>query len=402
MFWQTEDGAIEKLLRAHRPESVACGGFDPDLAAAYAERLLNPSEQSRYETHLSECAACRKTAVAMMRAIEADRPREVKRIEKTIWDALKGLAVALTTPRAAIAATAVVVLAASFAFIVLRQPQTDSRMANTSQPAQKAADQSAIPSASVAPTSEPSANAQSGRSLIAQARREDKEDKAEADKAAEEKSEAAGAPSAPSEQPAKSGEEIAAAKTDEPRKAETEKSEPAAPPATEEKPLEKIEGGRRVPDDDRSARSRVSTLRPGVVDGEAREGGKEKKVIRPDDAVARGEASSSGGTAGRIAAPAGSASLRDSKDEAKRAKGTPEIRVGGKKFYFLNNTWTDRDYNPEKEMAVVPVIRGSEQYRELIAKYAGLKIYFESERFAEERAIIVYKNTVYKLSPPEK
>jgi hypothetical protein len=157
-----------------------------------------------------------------------------------------------------------------------------------------------------------------------------------------------------------------------------------------------------VPDDDRDARSRVSTLRPGVVDGEAREGGKEKKVIRPDDAVARGEASSSGGTAGRIAAPAASASLRDSKDEAKRARGTPEIRVGGKRFYFLNNTWTDKDYKPEKEMPVIPVVRGSEQYRELIAKYVGLKIYFESERFAEERAIIVYKNTVYKLSPPEK
>lgn len=406
MFWQTEDQAIEKILRARRATDAACRGFDPDLAAAYVERSLTSTEQARYEIHLSECAGCRKTTVALMRAVEADKPDAVKRVEKPGWaDALKGLAVALATPRAAIAATAVIILAASFAFVMLRQPQMSNvQQARSNEPVQKAEAQSA-PSSSVAPTEEQVANDQPGRPLIAKAGRAEREQGSEA--AEEKKAATSEQPPAPpdKEQPVKVAEGDAAAKTDEmARKSENEKPEPTQPPpATEDKPLPRIEGERSVPSDDKDARSRVSTLRPGVVDGEAREGGKEKKVIRPDDAVARGEAGSSGSTAGRIAAPPASSRLRDSKDEAKfRAKGTPEIRVGGKKFYFLNNTWTDKDYKPEKEMPVVPVVRGSALYKELLTKNAGLKIYFESERFAEERAIIVYKNTVYKLSPPEK
>jgi hypothetical protein len=340
-----------------------------------------------------------------MRAIEAEKPEAARRVEKSGQaDALKGFIVALMTPRTAIAATAVLVLAASFAFIILRQPQMSlDQQARSSEPVQQAEAQPAAPPSFVAPQSEPAASNAQPERFVAKAGRADKEDES---KAAEEKNEAASAPppAAPKEQPAKPGEEDKAKTDEQPRKSETEK--PAAappPPATEEKPLEKIDGARSVPTDDKDARSRVSTLRPGVVDGEATEGGKEKKVIRPDDAVARGEAKSSGGTAGRIASPPAGSSLRDPKDEVKsRPKGTPEFRIGGKKFYFLNNTWTDKDYNPEKEMPVVPVVRGSTLYKELLTKNAGLKIYFESDRFSEERAIIVYKKTVYKLSPPEK
>ncbi len=405
MFWQTEDKAIDNLLRVRRVTDAVCRGFDPDLAAAYVERSLTSTEQARYEIHLSECAGCRKTTVALMRAVEADQPRAGKRIEKTGWaDMLKGSVIALATPRTALAATAVIVLAASFAFVILRQPQMgDTRQARASQPAQKTEAQSAPQPDSVAPAPEQDADDQPTRPLLAKASRANSEQETAL---AEEKKDAASEPPAsPVAQPtAKAAEENAAARTDEiARKSENEKSESAPPPPTEDKPLPKIEGGRSVPSDDSDARSRVSTLRPGVVDGEATEGGKEKKVIRPDDAVARGEAGSTSGTAGRIAAPPASSRLRDSKDEAKsRAKGTPEIKIGGKKFYFLNDTWTDKDYKPEKEMPVVPVVRGSALYKELLTKNAGLKIYFESERFAEERAIIVYKNTVYKLSPPEK
>lgn len=404
MFWQTEDKAIEKLLRARRITDAACRGFDPDLASAYVERSLTSTEQARYEIHLSECAGCRKTTVALMRSVEADKPDAVRRVEKPGWgDALKGLAVALATPRSAIAATAVIVIAASFAFVVLRQPQTaDTEQARANQPEQKAEAQPAQLS-SVAPAEDQAPDAQSGRPLLAKAGRAEREQESED---AEEKKDATSEPPAPptSQPTVKAAEGDAAAKTEEmARKTESEKSDSAPPPPTEDKPLPRIEGARSVPGDGRDDRSRVSTLRPGVVDGEAREGGKEKKVIRPDDAVARGEAASTSGTAGRIASPPTSSRLRDSKDEAKsRPKGTPEIRVGGKKFYFLNNTWTDKDYKPEKEMPVVPVVRGSALYKELLTKNAGLKIYFESERFAEERAIIVYKNTVYKLSPPEK
>ncbi|HET9531053.1 MAG TPA: hypothetical protein VFQ92_11925, partial [Blastocatellia bacterium] len=82
-------------------------------------------------------------------------------------------------------------------------------------------------------------------------------------------------------------------------------------------------------------------------------------------------------------------------------RGTPERRIAGKRFYLLNDVWTDKDYKPGKEMAEVTIIRDSDLYKEVLAKRNGLKTYFT--RFDEkERAIIVYKDTVYKLEPPKK
>src|SRR5882724_10026268 len=70
-FGKTKDGVIDILLRGYvsRPAnpSLACPEFDPDLANAYIERRLPSGSRSRYEHHLSECGACRKNVVALVR-----------------------------------------------------------------------------------------------------------------------------------------------------------------------------------------------------------------------------------------------------------------------------------------------------------------------------------------------
>ncbi|PYT05311.1 MAG: hypothetical protein DMF60_12380, partial [Acidobacteria bacterium] len=73
-------------------------------------------------------------------------------------------------------------------------------------------------------------------------------------------------------------------------------------------------------------------------------------------------------------------------------------RINKKDFFFRDNTWTDKDYDPNKDLPVVTIVRDSNVYRELLAKRASLRPYFEG--FPEnQRAIIVYKGTVYKLIP---
>ena len=114
----------------------------------------------------------------------------------------------------------------------------------------------------------------------------------------------------------------------------------------------------------------------------------------------------------RLRRPAGSGerrglaepSPRSRRDEANTGgaafapRGSPTRKVGGKKFWLSKDTWTDKDYNPNKELPVVTIERDSDIYKELLTKRSGLKLYLMG--FGEgERAIFVYKGTVYRLVP---
>ena len=65
---------------------------------------------------------------------------------------------------------------------------------------------------------------------------------------------------------------------------------------------------------------------------------------------------------------------------------------------LLDDVWTDRDYDPDKNQPVVNLVRDSNVYKEVLGKQAGLKAYLDAFREGE-RAIIVYKGKVYKLIP---
>jgi hypothetical protein len=181
---------------------------------------------------------------------------------------------------------------------------------------------------------------------------------------------------------------------------------PAPPPAAqadEQKKLAHInpEEALRLKKDKDSVN--VTPLKPGQAGVEAKTKDR-TATIRPEDAVAPASESSSGDSArrGRIASDQPGRAFRKSESRpATPKRGTPERKISGKKFYLLNDVWTDKDYKPEKEMAMVKIVRNSDLYKELLAKRSGLKTFF-TQFDEQESAIIVYKDTVYRLVPPEK
>jgi hypothetical protein len=75
-----------------------------------------------------------------------------------------------------------------------------------------------------------------------------------------------------------------------------------------------------------------------------------------------------------------------------------ERKLSGKKFLLKDGAWTDKDFDPDKDLPVVTIIRDSNVYKEVLGKRPGLKPFLTGFS-AAERAIIVYKGTVYKLIP---
>ncbi|HWO02327.1 MAG TPA: hypothetical protein VNS63_23985, partial [Blastocatellia bacterium] len=103
---------------------------------------------------------------------------------------------------------------------------------------------------------------------------------------------------------------------------------------------------------------------------------------------------------GAFAPPASSIHGGQKLSETVRARGTAERKIGKKRFWLRDDVWTDNDYRPEKEMPMVPIVRDSDVFKELIGKRPSLKGYLTA--FAEnERAIVVYKGTIYKLIPQQ-
>src|SRR4051794_1375804 len=130
MFWKTQDHAIDRLLGAERARlsepARTCREFDPNLANAYVERSLTTTEIARYEQHLSECAGCRKSIVALARMAEAD-PVFSRAEAKSFSLAgqrqggVKRLLGAMSAPQWAMAAAVVLVFAISLPLLLSRK-----------------------------------------------------------------------------------------------------------------------------------------------------------------------------------------------------------------------------------------------------------------------------------------
>lgn len=427
MFGKNEDRVIDNLLRANtRGRSGAptsCREFDPDLANAYIERSLTASERAGYERHLSECHPCRSSMVALARMAEAEAaPAALAQPvrEPGRFATLKSLFTAPILPRVAAAALAVIVLAISIPLLISRKDSTPSPAATPSEAAvdQKAESVDKLKQAS-APASE-GFNAKQGTTPTPEAARPTKSEQENIQPAqneialakqppAEPDSAATGARAIRNEppQPDKVEASRAGESTSQERKTESDalliaKDQPPAPPppASEQKPLEQIDAdkARRLPRRDNDAASMM--IRPGRTDGAP--GAEKARAIRPNDAIAttpRSEAAGSGTQRG-LAAPSPRA-MREREDasNSSSARGGSTLRkVGSKKFWLSKDTWMDKDYNPNKEMPEVTVERDSDIYKELLTKRSGLKLYLIG--FGEgERAVFVYKGTVYKLIP---
>lgn len=398
---QTKDGVIDNLLRAYvsRPTNPhqVCPDFDPDRASAYIERALTRASRLRYERHLSECAACRKSVVALKRMADADTAAPAypaRDVPRSSWlSTAKRVFGAMSQPQWAMATAAVIVLAISLPLLLSRNQGREASVAivETDKP------QSAPASAS--PGANPASGDTASSSVVASSKQREKTDilAKNAPSASKTTDAAAGAGAVDdlSKKPEVTG---APQQADEQRKAE---GQLAPAPA---------QGGAALGSQVAKKDSDQSRQQQPEKDS-AQQASESKAVARADEPSAKKE---NEGRAEEAAAPpppaspsevarsrsglkrSGKLSLRDSATgEAVRPE---ERKFSGKKFLFTDGAWTDKDFDPNKDLPVVTIIRDSNVYKEVLSKRPGLKPFLTGFP-AAERAIIVYKGTVYKLIP---
>ncbi|MEK6323164.1 MAG: zf-HC2 domain-containing protein [Acidobacteriota bacterium] len=406
-FGKTKDGVIDSLLRAYvsRPGNPpqACPEFDPDLANAYIERSLPPGSRSRYEEHLSECAACRKNVVALVRLNDtAASVPPARDKDRAAWLAgARQVLGSLSRPQWAMATAAVLVLAISLPVLLSRDEnrprQQVSEAISAGQPAANPQSASRPAEANPVASSRPAA-ADSSTSPAAPSRKRETDTVATNSPEGARNAVGPGGGERAAEQSQKSEAKSPAEPLEAQRKSQGQlASQPPAQAAAASSQVAKNESEeRRQEQQSKDSAQQAREARPGRVD-EPRDRDKTAKA----DEVTPPPATASSSELGRVRAglrrTAPKLALRDSAGESVRPT---ERRVNKKEFLFRNNTWTDKDFDPNKNLPVVTIIRDSNVYREEIDKSAKLKAYFMG--FSEtERAIIVYKGKVYKLIPQQ-
>jgi len=395
---RSREDSINSLLRAYvsRPGSRECSEFDADLANAYIERSLTRASRSRYEQHLSECAPCRKNVIALSRLVEPEsQPSISVRASRTGGRKIFGVT---AWARWATVAAAVIVLAISLPLLLTRNANRVAQ--DGSQPA---AELQASDSIQAASSPEISAAANAGQSAV------NSRPSAEAVKKSDRRQVDAVSSNGPaSERPAGIAGDRAGlagkleAKT-EPKPTEQGQvsagsqtaSEVASGQAQQEKRSDKealLAPRQQQPSKDAAAADNKAS-----GDEQDQQNAKDKKQVA-ESAATPPPPAAPGAKAGRMKRSPAMRALRDS--NAPESARPTEKRLGNKRFSLKNDTWTDKDFDPDKDLPIVTVIRDSNVYTELLATRAGLKPYLGGFAPAE-RAIIVYKGTVYKLIPQQ-
>ena len=405
-FGQAKDGVIDNLLRAYvsRPSNPhqKCTDFDPDRANAYIERSLTGASRLHYEEHLSECAACRKNVVALVRLAEAETPasvapaREVPRF--TLLSGAKQMFGALSQPQWAMVAAAIIVAAISVPLLLTRNDSQKASLAVSEPSANEPARSAGAPAS---PVANPTSGNASPSLVSASKPREKSDDKNEVL--------ARTAPAAPNSSDAPAGVggvpdvskklEVtdAVQPVDEQRKSEGKVAQaPTQGGAAPGSQVAKNDSDQRRQQQPEKDSAKVVSESQTVIRADEPSSDKEK-AKNAEEAAAPPASSSDAARIRGMKRPPAKLSLRDTN------AGTESVRVEqkefkGKKFSFRDGAWTDKDFDPNKDLPVVTIIRDSNTYKELISKRAGLRSIME--RFTPaERAIIVYKGTVYKLIP---
>jgi len=413
---QTKDGAIDNLLRAYvsRPSSLdqICADFDPDLANSYVERRLTGAPRLRFERHLSECTACRKSVVALARFADADSltttTTPLRQVTRSTWlSGLRQMLGALSQPQWAMAATAVIVLAVSVPLFLSSDKSRSASPQVAEQATADKASEAAPPSNGLA-----SRSGQQVAPALAMASKpsEKSDDKTEAA--------AKNAPGSYASTETASGvaagvelskkaefkSNLQTADESQQRKLDAQSSQApaqagAAPsPAPQVAKAEAEQTRQQQPEKDAAQQAGEPKVAARTdEDQRARERAEKEKSEKVEDAAAPPAPPPSSEVArGRSTLRRGRLSLRDS--GAVEAVRPEERKLSGKKFLFKDGAWTDKDFDPNKDLPIVTIIRDSNVYKEVLNKRPGLKPFLAGFP-ATERAIIVYKGTVYKLIP---
>ncbi len=398
LLGKTRDGAIDSLLRAHvaRTRNRACSEFDADLANAYIERSLTTASRSRYEQHLSECAPCRKNVIALSRLTEPEsRPSISARADARLGG--RQIFGVTSWPRWAMAAAAVIVLAISLPLLLTRKENRVAQEASQAAAELQAPDNTQAINRSREMSPAP-AGKQSAASTSASAESK-RSEKPQIDTVS------SNAP-APPQQPAGSAGDRAGSGG----KLEAKKEPPAVDQVQAKsgvQPVSEVAAGQaqqeKRSDKDDALAARQQQPSKDVADTKSRSNEQDQQKAKEKTQVAESAATppppaAPGAKVARLKRPSAKLGLRDS-SPAEAVRPT-EKRVGSKKFSLKDDTWTDKDFDPARDLPIVTIIRDSNVYNELLGKQTGLKPYLTGFG-GTERAIIVYKGTVYKLIPQQ-
>ena len=394
---KSKERAIDGLLRAYVSRSEAlrrsCSEFDPDLANAYIEHSLPTSSRSRYEQHLTECGSCRKSVVALARLAGVDGVAAVRNevrpsLSDRIWQGLSSL----SAPQWATAVAAVIVLAISVPLFLSRHEVHPDRDAST------AAAESSQPETSMDDHAQagtvPGAVDKAPAGAVATTQKQS--EKREADK---------GPSSSVAEQSPLAAAVSGDARVDSLKSKATSQTADEVQAKTD-RPASDLAGGAGSAGTDvaKNESDKKADQTSEKDSTQSRESRASSGGEQPAKEVARAEMppppapsvrSTPEPPQSRRGMKPGKLGLRDSAGEVTKL---PERKIGGKTFQLQDGVWTDRNFDPNKNVPVVNIVRDSNVYKELIDKQTGLKSYLDA--FNEhERAIIVYKGKVYKLIP---
>jgi hypothetical protein len=378
-----------------------CPDFDPDQANAYIERSLTSAVRLQYETHLSVCAACRKSVVALSRMAEADSLTIVnpaRQVPQPTWlSRVREMFGAMSQPQWAMAATAVIVLAVSMPLFLSRDQARNASQTVTNQST------SDKPASAGSPSSTSGSGEAPSGVVATSKQRENGDDNSEV------VAKNTPAPSITPDAAAGFATGVEFSKKAEARNEAEPLGEVQRKSESQVAPAQGQAGAAPAPQLARNDADQNRQQQPGK-DSTAQQPGESKLAARVDEERAKEKTERDGVVAAPPTPPAsseaargrssmkrpGSLALRDS-DTAEAAR-PEERKFSGKKFLFRDGAWTDKDFNPNKDLPVVTIIRDSNVYKEVLSKRPGLKPFLTGFA-ATERAIIVYKGTVYKLIP---
>lgn len=408
-FGKTKDGVIDSLLRAYVSRSgnpsQACAEFDPDLANAYIERRLPSGSRSRYEHHLSECGACRKDVVALVRLTDTTAlvlPAQ-DRARATWLSGIGKVFGAMSRPQWAMAMAAVLVLAVSLPVLLSRDTARPNQQVPDSIPAEQSsaanAESAKQPRVGTLAANSKLPGAESSTPATGPSKKREAETEAAGSAGAARNAGTPAAVGGAVDKTQKSDAKSASPTADEAqRKSQSDVASepPVQAGATSSQVAKNLSEEDRKQRQEKDAAQQAPESKPGRVDEprDREKTAKAEEVAAPAAPAASSERTRSNG--GLRRSPPKLA-LTDSAGPGESVRASVK-RINKKDFFFRDNTWTDKDYDPNKDLPVVTIVRDSNVYRELLAKRASLRPYFEG--FPEnQRAIIVYKGTVYKLIP---
>ena len=403
LFGKAKDGMTDDLLRAYVSRSAGtrrphphCPDFDPDLANAYVERGLAEALRSRYEAHLAECAACRKSVVVLGQLAAAEAaplaPGAQTEPRPSLMLTVRQWLGAMSAPQWGMAAAAVVVLAISLPLLLssAQRMRENKTAAVAVEPVPSGQAQDASPAADALATSRPDDGTSARSKTEASApkspsKRESDDGSLNGTLAANTQGTAEKRPA--SEQSNNETKSVAQVTDEAPKKSETQ--------IVAQVPAEQGSASQTKTD---SESARQQTGKDGAQSGELSK--------RADDQVSQKERD-----ARAEAAPPPAPSVERSRSgqglrrslglrerESSEAARLPEKKVGNKNFRLKDGTWTDKDFDPDKDLPVITLIRDSNVYKEVFNKHVKLRTYLTGFQQAE-RAIFVYKGTVYKIIP---